>query len=61
MGDETGSRTIQGIEAPAAGTWEIDPVHTRGRASQWSGSIHRCVGQGFTVRSALIRCDAAVR
>src|SRR6266581_4953097 len=53
MSSETGSRTIQGIEAPAVGTWEIDPVHTsiafvarylmvtkvRGHFSEFSGSI----------------------
>jgi polyisoprenoid-binding protein YceI len=51
---DTGSRTIQGIEAPAPGTWEIDPVHTsvafvarylmvtkvRGQFADFSGTIH---------------------
>jgi polyisoprenoid-binding protein YceI len=54
MSGETGSRTIQGIEAPAAGTWEIDPGHTsvafvarylmvtkvRGHFSGFSGAVH---------------------
>lgn len=54
MSGETGSRTIQGIEAPAPGTWEIDPVHTsvafvarylmvtkvRGQFEDFSGAIH---------------------
>jgi polyisoprenoid-binding protein YceI len=54
MSGETGSRTIQGIEAPAPGTWEIDPGHTsvafvarylmvtkvRGHFSEFSGAIH---------------------
>jgi polyisoprenoid-binding protein YceI len=54
MSGETGSRTIQGIEAPAAGTWEIDPGHTsvafvarylmvtkvRGHFSEFAGAIH---------------------
>jgi polyisoprenoid-binding protein YceI len=53
MSGGTGSRTIHGIEAPAAGTWEIDPVHTsvafvarylmvtkvRGHFSEFSGAI----------------------
>src|SRR5712691_9334268 len=54
MSGETGSRNIQGIEAPAPGTWEIDPDHTsvafvarylmvtkvRGHFSDFSGAIH---------------------
>lgn len=54
MSNESGSRTIQGIEAPAPGTWEIDPVHTsvafvarylmvtkvRGHFADFSGAIH---------------------
>jgi polyisoprenoid-binding protein YceI len=54
MSDETGSRTIQGIEGPAAGTWEIDTGHTsvafvarylmvtkvRGHFSDFSGAVH---------------------
>ena len=53
MSGETGSRTVHGIEAPAAGTWEIDPGHTslafvarylmvtkvRGHFSEFSGAI----------------------
>src|SRR5438874_2443423 len=54
MSSETGSRTIEGIEAPAPGTWEIDPSHTsiafvarylmvtkvRGHFSEFSGTVH---------------------
>ena len=54
MSGGTGSRIIHEIEAPAAGTWEIDPVHTsvafvarylmvtkvRGHFSEFSGAIH---------------------
>jgi polyisoprenoid-binding protein YceI len=54
MSSETGSRIIQGIEAPGPGTWEIDPAHTsvafvarylmvtkvRGHFSEFSGAIH---------------------
>jgi len=54
MSGDSSSRTIQGIKAPAAGTWEIDPVHTsvafvarylmvtkvRGHFSEFSGAIH---------------------
>ena len=54
MSDEAGSRTIHGIEAPALGTWEVDPGHTsvafvarylmvtkvRGHFSDFSGAIH---------------------
>ncbi len=53
MSGGTGSRIIDGIEAPAAGTWEVDPVHTsvafvarylmvtkvRGHFSEFSGAI----------------------
>ena len=54
MSGETGSRTVHGIEAPAAGVWEIDPGHTslafvarylmvtkvRGHFSEFSGAVH---------------------
>jgi polyisoprenoid-binding protein YceI len=54
MSGNTGSRTIEGIEGPAPGTWEIDPVHTsmafvarylmvtkvRGHFADFSGAIH---------------------
>lgn len=54
MSDEAGSRVIQGIEAPAPGTWEIDSGHTsvafvarylmvtkvRGHFSEFEGAIH---------------------
>ncbi len=53
MSGDTSSRIVHGIEAPAAGTWEIDPGHTslafvarylmvtkvRGHFSEFSGAI----------------------
>jgi polyisoprenoid-binding protein YceI len=54
MSGDGSSRTVQGIEAPGPGTWEIDPGHTsvafvakylmvtkvRGHFSEFSGAIH---------------------
>ncbi len=53
MSGETGATTVHGIEAPAPGTWEIDPGHTsiafvarylmvtkvRGHFSEFSGTV----------------------
>jgi polyisoprenoid-binding protein YceI len=54
MAQAAPTRTIQGVEAPAPGTWEIDPNHTRigfvaryimvtkvrGHFTKFSGAIH---------------------
>ncbi len=72
MSSETGSRTIQGIEAPAVGTWEIDPVHTsiafvarylmvtkvRGHFSEFSGSILVAEGPEDSSAELLIRASS---
>ena len=54
MAQDVITRTIQGVEAPVVGTWEIDPNHTtigfvaryimvtkvRGHFKRFSGAIH---------------------
>jgi polyisoprenoid-binding protein YceI len=54
MGDSEGVRTINGVEAPAPGDWNIDPAHSelafiarylmvtkvRGGFGEWEGTFH---------------------